>query len=413
MKRKYCAIIIVLLVFLKINAQNNTNSPYTMYGIGYIEPGGFGKSKALGGAGIALPSGLSLNNMNPASYHGIDSLHFLLEAGVNSIYSKFKSNTGTQENLNANFSYLAIGFRINKWWGSSLGITPYSNVGYSINSRQQIEGTTEYSNISIKGSGGLNQFYWGNSFSLNKNIALGINASYIFGTISMLEKTSNDYFSGTINVEDESTLNNLYLDYGVQYTFNINNNWKSTIGAVYGNKTRLNKEHRITITDNTSDTLSSEKKSSSYYIPQYYGVGASVSFKDNLLITADYSQSNWSDIDNFASGTRVANSQNIAGGIEFLPSQKPSASFYQKIKYRVGGYYENSYMKINGNQLSDYGITAGFGIPVMKGKTFINLAVSAGRKGYPGSGSIINEDYVKVNLNFTLIDFWFNRIKFN
>ncbi|NJK97477.1 MAG: hypothetical protein HC905_23525, partial [Bacteroidales bacterium] len=47
------------------------------------------------------------------------------------------------------------------------------------------------------------------------------------------------------------------------------------------------------------------------------------------------------------------------------------------------------------------------------GKTYLNLAFAAGIKGVPNSGSVINESYYKINLNFTLFDFWFNRAKFD
>ncbi|NJO70048.1 MAG: hypothetical protein HC830_12890 [Bacteroidetes bacterium] len=92
----FCIILLVLLDLSAI-AQNNTNSPYTMFGIGYIEPEGFGRNKGLGGSGIALPSEMSLNNLNPASYHTIDSLRFILETGFNTIYSKFSNHSQKQE----------------------------------------------------------------------------------------------------------------------------------------------------------------------------------------------------------------------------------------------------------------------------------------------------------------------------
>lgn len=403
-----------LLAELSIYAQNNTNSPYTMFGIGYIEPGGFGRNKGMGGTGIALSSELSLNNMNPASYHGLDSLHFLLETGINTIYSKFSNRAQEQEKLNGNFAYLAVGFRITPRWANSIGIAPYSNVGYSIDTRKLIEGSTAYSDINIKGSGGINQLYWGNAYKLTKNLSLGMNVSYLFGSITQTEKTTNDYFSGNMTVERDSRLRNIYFDFGAQYAFKVNENWGTTIGAVYGNKTRLSATDQITILDFNSDTLSStENKVKNFYIPQFYGIGASVKFKKNLVINADYRQSNWSGLNKSGSGVQLGNSNNMAVGIEFVPSYRPSATYYQVLRYRLGGYKENSYMRINGQQLTDYGITAGIGFPIMKGKTFINLAFAAGKKGAPGSGAIINENYYKINLNFTLVDFWFNRLKFD
>ena len=404
---------VLLLSGLAGNAQNNVNSPYTMFGIGYMEQGGFGRNKAMGGAGISLASEYSMNNLNPASYSSIDSLHFFLETGINTIYSRFNYRAQKQNRVNANFSYLALGFRITKWWTNSIGLAPYSNIGYSIDTRKQIEGTSYFSDIRIDGSGGLNQFYWGNSFRLHPNFSIGINASYLFGSISQVQKTTNGYMSGEMKVEDESTLRNFYFNYGAQYHFRLSENIKGSLGAVYSNKTKLNSDHNITITDFDNDTLSSElTRKSNFYIPRTFGFGASLKMKDKLLLTGDYTRNYWSGINNSETGVKMVNSNNFAFGIEFLPSVKLGASYLQSVKYRMGFYNENSYLKINGQQLKDYGITAGVGLPVKKSKAFFNIAFSAGLKGNTSSNSIINETYYKVHLNFTLLDYWFNRTKY-
>lgn len=415
MNLKYSCIILAF-VFIEVCslAQNNANSPYTMFGVGYIEPGGFGRNRAMGGTGIALASEVSLNNINPASYHSIDSLHFFFETGLNSIFSDLSQGEQHQKKLNANFSYFAIGFRMKKWWGSSIGIAPYSNIGYSINTRKQIEGTNEFSDIKISGSGGLNHFYWGNSFKLNKNFAVGINASYLFGSVSQEEQTTNNYFSGNIKVEDYSRLTNLYFNYGAQYIFRLNKNWSGVLGGIYGNKTRLSLDQSINITDVDGDTLASELNAhNNFYIPQYYGFGISVKYKDNLVLTTDFTQNNWSGANKTKPGIELVNSRNYAVGIEYMPKHKPSSGYFQLVKYRLGGYIENSYMRINGQQLKDYGVSAGLGFPVMKGKTYINIALTAGFKGVFNSNRVINERYYKLHINFTIFDYWFNRRKFN
>lgn len=411
-----CFIAVLAVAFIDICsfAQNNVNSPYTMFGVGYIEPGGFGRNKAMGGAGIALPSEMSLNNINPASYSSLDSLHFILETGVTGLYSRFTKGSQSQVNHNANFSYLAVGFRITKWWANSIGLVPFSNTGYSIDTQKQIEGSNDFSNVNISGSGGVNQFYWGNSFKINKNFSVGVNASYLFGSISKVEKTTSDLFSGSMIVEDESRLNNFYFTYGAQYSFKINSDWSGRVGGVFGARTKLIFDEDINVMDSNRDTLTHDVvKNSDFHLPMYYGFGASLKFKNRFVITGDYTQNNWSDEKNTVKGVKLVNSNNIAFGMELLPSYKPSAGYFQIVKYRLGGYYEKSYMKINGEQMLDYGVTAGMGLPILKGKTYINVAFSVGMKGVPGSKSIINENYYKLNLNFSLFDFWFNRIKYD
>src|SRR5208282_3392453 len=111
-----------LLGGMSIMAQTTTNWPYSVYGIGDIQPNGFPQSKAMGGAGIAVPCETSLNNLNPACYQGIDKYTVLLEGGINSRLSQFRDGIWTQNNTNINFNYLAIGFRTTDWWVLSLGL---------------------------------------------------------------------------------------------------------------------------------------------------------------------------------------------------------------------------------------------------------------------------------------------------
>lgn len=394
-------------------AQHSISSPYSMFGIGYLEQGGVGRSRALGGAGIALPSEYSLNSLNPASYRFIDSTYFLMDFGVTGNYSMFKNNTKTRDRYDASFSYLAIGFRINSWWANSIGLTPYSSVGYNISSTKEIVGMPgTFSNVALSGSGGLNQFYWGNSFKITKNLAIGATASYIFGSIVKSEKVSSSYYNGQIRIEDESRINNFNFKFGTQYFFKVNDDWSGSIGAVYSNKTRLNGKHDFRALYSADTLYKDVSQYKDYYIPETFGFGASIQFKNNIMLTGDYTQSNWSSTSQAGSGYELVDSRRFSAGVEFIPSVKASARYFQVLHYRLGGYIGDSYLKIYGDQMKDYGVTFGAGFPFMRGKTIINLAFSAGMTGVPGSSTVINENFYRVHLNVSLFDFWFNKIKY-
>jgi hypothetical protein len=409
-------IIVTVFVLIGMNsyAQHNTTSPYSMFGIGEIESGGFGRSRALGGSGIALPSQLSLNNINPASYNSIDSMHFIFEVGLNSTYSHYTYNDYDQNKYDASFAYLAMGFRMNRWWATSIGMKPYSNVGYTINTEKQITGANgAYADITLTGSGGLDQFYWGNSFKVYKHLSLGVNVSYLYGTILKSEAMAGTSSYNAIQVEDEAKLNNFCFNFGAQYLFKLNTNWSGTLGAVYGNKTRLNERQSFRVLYG-SDTIYTERKQyGNFYVPQNYGFGALFNYKNSFLITGDYTQNNWSGTNSAGELFQLVDARKGSVGVEIIPSAKASARFYEVLHYRLGGYYGNSYLKVGGQQLKDYGITAGVGVPFMRGKTIINLAFSAGITGVPTDNSIINEFYYKVHLNVTLFDFWFNKAKYD
>ena len=73
-------------------AQNNTNSPYTLYGFGDISDNHSGEQRAMGGVAIGSRSRTSINTANPASYSVVDSMTFMFDMGVSALGSPFTNN---------------------------------------------------------------------------------------------------------------------------------------------------------------------------------------------------------------------------------------------------------------------------------------------------------------------------------
>src|SRR5512137_2724499 len=115
-KRKVIPVLIMAIVLLADAGAQMTSSPYTIFGAGQAEDNGFGVSKAMGSTGIGLKSVNSLNNVNPASYGGIDSLSFLFEVGLFASYTRSESRNEIQHQFDGNMRYLALGCRITPWW---------------------------------------------------------------------------------------------------------------------------------------------------------------------------------------------------------------------------------------------------------------------------------------------------------
>ena len=112
-KTIYSVVLLLLISFFAFvaDAQNNTSSPYSVYGVGDLSNIAYGRNLGLGGTGLALRSSNSLNLKNPASATAIDSLSVLFETGVFLKYTE----TETSELLNSyedgNLSHLAFGHR--------------------------------------------------------------------------------------------------------------------------------------------------------------------------------------------------------------------------------------------------------------------------------------------------------------
>jgi len=99
-------------------------------------------------------------------------------------------------------------------------------------------------------------------------------------------------------------------------------------------------------------------------------------------------------------------------GIEVTPDPDALRGYFNRVHYRLGGYYSNSYLSIRGEQIKDYGITFGVGLPFKGTKTTFNLGMVLGQRGTLDN-NLIKENYGIINLSFTLHDFWFFKRKFD
>lgn len=407
--------IILTLVFLQFpcSAQVKHYLPYSIFGIGEINSRGLSRNMGMGRSGIAMSSSLYLNNLNPASYHDMDSISFFFDFGLSGDFVKYKTNNYAQHGNDINIRNIALGFRLNRNWSASIGITPFSTVAYQITSTKSVEGTTDLFTAHLTGSGGLTQFYWDNSYVLFKHLSLGVNASYIFGNINSEENVTYDKFSYNILSNQTSRLSKIYIDFGFQYFFLVRDDLRFTAGGIFGNSHKLNFKETILISQ--SNGLVFEDKitqKGTFNLPLYYGAGLSVNWADKLTVCADYLYRDWSSVSNDNTAFNYINTNTLRFGIEYVPGRLNQYGYIGRISYRAGYYHEGSYVQINRTAIADNGISLGFGIPFMKNKTSINISYNTGIKGTMKNG-LIQENYHSFLLSLTLHDWWFIKPKYD
>jgi len=66
----------------------------------------------------------------------------------------------------------------------SIGLLPYTKSGYNIDIESAIEGSTDTYITRITGEGGLNKFYISSGYKIFKNFSLGVDISFLFGSIN-------------------------------------------------------------------------------------------------------------------------------------------------------------------------------------------------------------------------------------
>ena len=104
-------------------------------------------------------------------------------------------------------------------------------------------------------------------------------------------------------------------------------------------------------------------------------------------------------------------SSQYKAGFEFTPNKYDIRYYMKRVTYRVGAYYEQSYIKIGSNQVNAAGVTVGMSLPIHKMSNAVNVALDLGQRGSTAN-NLIRERYIKLILNVSLYDIWFIKYRY-
>jgi len=427
--RRFQIFLIVLLLTGQVLAQTNSDSPYSRFGLGMMNQPGFSKNRAMGGVGMALRDNNHINYLNPASYTAIDSMSFLFDFGIMGNYTYTETNNGNDRFYGMSMDHLALSFPITKWWGASVGVLPYSKVGYSIKEVYDDDINIGLTDYLYTGNGGVNQLYLGTAIRLFKNLSLGVNFKYLFGSIDLARSVGFPTRGTRSFTEVRSTtiVSDFIVDLGLQYSHDFNEKYNLTLGVIFDNKTSVSAENRVLktntfpgsptqINDSTfldpAFIIEEDNQKGNIVIPTNLGAGLSFSYNKKIRLAVDYYQQDWSNSTFFNSKQTLTNSNSIHAGFEIIPDPEALKGYLKRVAYRLGGHYQNSYLQIEGEQLKDYGMSFGIGLPLKNTRSSFNLACEAGRRGAL-KNNMIRENYIFLSFSVTLHDFWFVKRKFD
>lgn len=435
---KYSALLFLAFGALSLSSQVTNVSPYSRYGLGELYPAEFNRHLGMGGASLGLPDKLNLNFSNPASFTQLQLTTF--EAGLEMSFLRQSTESPNQslDNSRSGMRHIAAGVPLTDWWASAVSLRPYSLMGYNIQTERRLGADTSVGIVDrFSGNGGLSQVSWGNAFEIAENFSLGINASYIFG--SLRESQAVDFqplaFLDTRS-ETESLIAGLRLDYGLQYHYQ----WSESghfagLGITFSGLEQLDTEYSqfnyTSAGTNARDTLSgSGSINSSVQLPATLGIGFSFGQRNENAVQAawglsfDYEETRASQFIDARGRRPLQDYYRLqAGGFltpryAFNPLER-SSNYLSSIEYRLGGFYEELPFALAGQRIQHYGITLGFGLPVRQrglapGEykiSTIHLAVIAGRRGTLAQ-NLIREDYLGLYLSVNFNDKWFIDYKY-
>ena len=431
-KQIICTAFAVVLA-LSGYAQSGTNSPYSQYGIGVLSDQSQGFSRGMNGVGLAYRKGNAVNTLNPASYSAVDSLTMIFDVGLSGQITNFKEGNTKVNAKNADFEYLVGSFRLMPKVGASFGVLPLSNIGYSYSASTYLDETYGTVSETYSGSGGLHQAFIGLGWNVVKNLSVGANVSYVWGTYERSVSTSSSSYVNTLSKDYTCNVNSYYIKLGAQWVKPLNTTDVLTLGATVGLGHDLHSNPTCDIVNiNTQSAASDTTRfvvNNGLKLPMSYGVGAAWTRGDKWFVGADFTLNQWGSLD-FPDYYKNANgdmtyalrsgllkdSYKVNVGVDYVPSPA-GQRLLGRVHYRFGAGYATPYYYINGKEgPKEMSVSAGFGIPLQKvawnsrGHMRPVLNISA-QWAHTSAKDLITENTFRVNVGLTFNERWFAKWK--
>ena len=414
---------ICLLFSLSIFAQESSSSPYSFYGIGDIKFKGSVENRSMGSISV-LPDSIHINIQNPAQLACLK----LTGLALGGTYANTKSKTETQEAKarRTSLDYMAIAFPIGKV-GIGFGLIPYSSVGYKIGRTAYVTNNNNDTIRSIisryNGIGGVNKVFLGFGYRLTKNINIGGDLQYNFGTIktnSLQYQTDLQYGSRENNVSD---LRGVNFDLGITYQTKVNSKYSFFSSLAYtpeailtsGNTRNIEivlvttssvspvETQNIAVADTKIKLPSKLSFGSGFGEVKKWLVGGEITFIKNSVMSNRFTDIN---------GATFENSVRYSLGGFFIPNYNSYSSYYKRIVYRGGVRYENTGIVIQDKSITDFAANIGLGMPLSGTFTNINIGLEIGKRGTKYY-NLVEENYINLSVGLSLSDKWFVKRKFD
>ena len=429
---------------LQMSAFAQENSPYSRYGLGDLVPNHNVYTRGMGGISAAISDNNSINFTNPASLSAITNTIF--DVGTEIDYRILKSSNPAKKFTSANtyVSYLQMAFPLsttkmrkkNIQWTMSLGLKPVSKINYKIEKNERISGIDSLNTL-YEGSGGVNQVHLGTGIKF-KNLSIGINAGYMFGSkdystkLTFINDSTYYYMS---NSENKTTFGGFFINGGLQYDISLakdakGNTIKNLKLGVYGNLQQNLKASSDKIRETFFyDAIGNQFQLDSVYqekdvkgkikFPAMVAVGA-VYLDNHWSIGADFEYSNWANYRYYGQTDGVQNSWTVRAGAQYFPAKTntPVKKYFNFVKYRAGFYYGPDYIKTTANR-PEYGFTIGTGMPLTTLKRIsytgeyvvLNTGLEFGSRGNKQTN--LRETLVRFSIGISMNARWFQKPKYN
>jgi hypothetical protein len=416
-KLQLLGVLCTLFLFSEVSAQTSS-STYSALGLGEFNYSGSATNQAMGGLGISYGTGWSVNFVNPAL--STRNTIFNFEAALN--YKKLNVNNGseTSDVDGGGLSYVAFSLPVKSGKTTlGLGLNQISSVNYRLLINSQVNNATINANNFIRGDGGISEAYLSAGFVVAKNLSLGIQGSYLFGSSI---RTNQLRLTDTLGVDvgipseyyERLTVSDVGYKLGAHYMVPLGEKKNLHLGAIYEKLGDVNGKAFAKLAaigqandlDTDGDLIANDEPGS-VYIPNRYGFGFSFEKVNKYAIGLEAQYQDFKQYRSFLDDpTQLKEAIKIGLGIQIVPDYLAIDNSLKRSTYRFGLEFQQTPYYLNNTNINDLGINFGASLPLNQ-LSLLNFAMKVGQRGTTNNG-LIRENYINFTLGFSLNDnSWF------
>ena len=419
LKRFLSALLCVLSCTLY--AQNGSISPYSSFGIGELRGQATVENQSMGGLAMFTDS-IHVNFQNPAAYGSLRVTNYAI--GISSRNFTLKADGESDQQVAVtSLDYLSVAFPVHPKISVGFGLQPLSSVGYNLEQR-----TTNAANDTVinafAGDGGLSRVFLSAGYQPIPNLNVGASVRYNFGELENNRIQSvEDVQFGTLD-ERNSRITGFDFNYALTYTPTILRKYRLHTYLGVDTQVNLNSENtqrvgsfslsngaEIEVID--VDLAAQNLDRTDITLPTTYSLGVGIGEDKHWFGALEFRSQDYSEFEN--AFLRLENvdysraSTVILGGY-YIPNYNALSGIYNRVVYRAGVRFDKTGMSVNGEEINNFSVSFGLGIPM--GGSFterfsnLNVGLEFGNRGTTAA-ELVKENYFGIKIGLSLNDRWF------
>ncbi len=398
-------------------AQSRTSSPYSFFGLGQETFKGTIENRSMGSM-LTYADSVHINLRNPAAYGRLRLTTYTIGGVHTETWASTENDNDTYDATT--IEYVSIGIPVGRRTAFGFGLIPFNSVGYEIGNISP----TNYTRFT--GEGSINRAYFSLGYQLLDALSLGAEFRYNFGEETNSSSVAINTVQFGTNETNETDFSGVSYNFGLHFQKMISDDMELQASAVYSPESDLNAKSernlssfflRQDLTESIVNTQVTETSNEDVKLPSELTLGIGLGKPLKWNIGLEYVQKGSSSLTDrtFVPQNATFTDANIirAGGF-YIPNYNSITSYWDRVVYRGGVRYEELGLELRGENITEFGISFGLGLPVGRSNAFsnANIGFEYGQRGTTDAG-LIKEDFFSISIGLSLNDRWFQKRKYN